>query len=238
MPDSATPGTAAHQASLLYTISLNLLKLMYIESVKSSKHHEFSSVQFSSVTQSCPTLCDPMNCSMPGPPVHHQLLEFTQTHVHQLSDAIQPSILCRPLLLLPSIPPSIRVFSSESILLIRWPKYWSSKLGKTFLKTKKACGPSVAGFQGLLLEQPQELVSWRPMMDVRMAGWDRRAPQFTQSCLHQAYVLLPKPAFRLPTKHCASQHLSLIAPRRGSCRLTEEPRLWCLHTAQTVIYHS
>ena len=49
------------------------------------------SVQFSSVAQSCPTLCDPMNCSMPGLPVHHQLLEFTQTHVHQVSDAIQPS---------------------------------------------------------------------------------------------------------------------------------------------------
>ena len=47
--------------------------------------------QFSSVTQSCPTLCDPMNCSMPGLPVHHQLPEFTQTHVHRVSDAIQPS---------------------------------------------------------------------------------------------------------------------------------------------------
>ena len=51
----------------------------------------FSSVQFSSVTQLCPTLCDPMNCSMPGLPVHHQLPEFTQTHVHRVSDAIQPS---------------------------------------------------------------------------------------------------------------------------------------------------
>ena len=49
------------------------------------------SVQFSSATQSCPTLCDPMKCSTPGLPVHHQLLEFTQTHVHQVSDAIQPS---------------------------------------------------------------------------------------------------------------------------------------------------
>ena len=48
-------------------------------------------VQFSSVAQSCPTLCDPVNRSMPGIPVHHQLLEFTQTHVHQVSDAIQPS---------------------------------------------------------------------------------------------------------------------------------------------------
>ena len=47
--------------------------------------------QFSSVTQSCPTLCDPMNCSTPGLPVHHQLPEFTQTHVHQVGDAIQPS---------------------------------------------------------------------------------------------------------------------------------------------------
>ena len=51
----------------------------------------FQSVQFSSVTQSCPTLCDPMNCSTPGLPVHHQLPEFTQTHVHRVSDAIQPS---------------------------------------------------------------------------------------------------------------------------------------------------
>ena len=49
------------------------------------------SVQFSSVAQSCPTVCDPMNCSTPGLPVHHQLPEFTQTHVHRVSDAIQPS---------------------------------------------------------------------------------------------------------------------------------------------------
>ena len=51
----------------------------------------FPSVQFSLVAQSCPTLCDPMNCSTPGLPVHHQFLELTQTHVHQVSDAIQPS---------------------------------------------------------------------------------------------------------------------------------------------------
>ena len=51
----------------------------------------FSSVQFSSVAQSCPTLCNPMNRSTPGLPVHHQLPEFTQTHVYQVGDAIQPS---------------------------------------------------------------------------------------------------------------------------------------------------
>ena len=83
------------------------------------------SVRFSSVAQSCPTLCDLMDCSMPGFPVHHQLLEPTQTHVHCIGDAIQPS---HPMLSPsppPSIFPSIRVFSSESVLRIRWPKYWS-----------------------------------------------------------------------------------------------------------------
>ena len=83
-----------------------------------------ASVQFSSVAQ-CPTLCDPMNRSTPGLPVHHQLPEFTQIHVHRVSGAIQPFILCRPLLLLPPILPSIRVFSNESALCMRWQKYWS-----------------------------------------------------------------------------------------------------------------
>ena len=81
--------------------------------------------RFSSVAQSCPALCDPMNRSMPGLPVHHQLPEFTQTHVHQVSDAIQPSHPLSFLLLLPPIPPSIRVFSNESTLCMKWPKYWS-----------------------------------------------------------------------------------------------------------------
>ena len=66
-----------------------------------------------------------MDCSMPGFPVHHHLPEFTQTHVHWVSDAIQPSCPLHPLLLLPSIFPSIRVFSNESVLHIRWAKYWS-----------------------------------------------------------------------------------------------------------------
>ena len=83
------------------------------------------SVQFSLVAQSCLTLCDPMDYSMPGSPVHHQLLELAQTHVHPVGDATNPLILCRPLLLLPSIFPSIRIFSIESLLHIRWPKYWS-----------------------------------------------------------------------------------------------------------------
>ena len=77
----------------------------------------FSSVQLLSRIR----LCDPMNPGTPGLPVHHQLLEFTQ-------ESVMPSshlILCRPLLLLPSIPPSIRVFSNETTLCMKWPKYWS-----------------------------------------------------------------------------------------------------------------
>ena len=84
----------------------------------------FLFIQFSSVDQSCPTPCDSMNCSMPGLPVRHQLPESTQTHVHRVSDAIQPS---HPL---SSPSPALnlsqhQVFSNESALRVRWPKYWS-----------------------------------------------------------------------------------------------------------------
>ena len=88
-------------------------------------HLQFSSVQFSSVTQSCLTLCDPMNHSTPGLPVHRQIPEFTQTHVHRVGDAIQPfHPLSSPSPPAPN-PSSIRVFSKESSLRMRWPKYWS-----------------------------------------------------------------------------------------------------------------
>ena len=81
-----------------------------------------TSVQFSSVQPLNLTLCDPMECSTPGFPVHHQLPELL---VHRISDAIRPSHPCHPLLFPPSIFPSIRVFSNESVLCIRWSKYWS-----------------------------------------------------------------------------------------------------------------
>ena len=101
---------------------------------------QFSSVQFISVAQLCPTLCYPMNRSTPGLPVHHHLPEFTQTHVHRVGDAIQPPILCRPLLLLSPVPPSIRVFSNESTLHMRWPKYWSFSF--SIIPSKEIPGPS------------------------------------------------------------------------------------------------
>ena len=89
-----------------------------------SKVEVFSGSICCSVAQSCPTLCDPVGCSTPGFPVHHQLPELVQTYVHWVGDAIQPS---HPLLspfFLSSIFPSIRIFSNRLSLHIRWPKYW------------------------------------------------------------------------------------------------------------------
>ena len=101
---------------------------MTVKHVLSSGHQQSPFTVFPiccSVTQLCPTLCDPMGCSMPGFPVQHQFLELAQIHVHPVSDTIQPS---HPLSSLS--PPafnlsSIRVFSNESVLSIRWPNYWS-----------------------------------------------------------------------------------------------------------------
>ena len=84
--------------------------------------------QFSSVAHSCPTLCNPMDCSTPGLTVHHQLPEFTQTHVHSVGDDIQPPHSLSSPFPPPSIFPIIRVFSNESVLHITWPEYWSFSL--------------------------------------------------------------------------------------------------------------
>ena len=78
-----------------------------------------------SVTESCLTLCDPVDCRMPGFPVYHQLLVLAQTHVHRVGDAIQPSHSLSSPSPPASVLPSIRVFSNESDLCIGWPKYWS-----------------------------------------------------------------------------------------------------------------
>ena len=107
-------------------------------------------VQFSSIAQSCPTLFDPMNRSTPGLPVLHQCLQFTQTHLHRVGDAIQPS---HPLLS-PSppapIPPSIRVFSNESAPRMRWPKYW----GFSFVTSPSNEHPGLISFRMDWLDLP------------------------------------------------------------------------------------
>ena len=93
----------------------------------------------SSVTQSYSTFCDPVNCSTPGLPVHHQLPEFTQTHVHRVGDAIQQSHpLSSPFP--PDLnPPSISIFSIESTLHMRWPKHWSFSF--SIVPSKEHPGP-------------------------------------------------------------------------------------------------
>ena len=107
------------------TYRLNIIKIIFHNLVliyKKILKKSGLSVQF---TQSCPTLCNLMDCSAPCSPVHHQLPELAQTYIHRVTDGIQPS---HPLLSLsPSafIFPSIKVFSNESVLRIRWPKYWS-----------------------------------------------------------------------------------------------------------------
>ena len=115
------PNSKVSKDSNRYFISIQM-------STNHMKKYSISSVtikiQFGSVTKLCPTLCNPMNCSTPGLPVHHQLPEFTQLSI----ESVMPSghlNLCRPFLLKPPIPPSIRVFSNESTLHMRWPKYWN-----------------------------------------------------------------------------------------------------------------
>ena len=93
-----------------------------IQKTKIMASSPISSVQFSSIAQSCPNLGNPMDCSTPGFPVHHQLLGLLKLMLVMPSNHL---ILCCPLLLLPLIFPSIRVFFNESVLHIRWPKCWS-----------------------------------------------------------------------------------------------------------------
>ena len=126
---SGSPALRANFYQLSYQGSPNVSKLTMYPSVMLSnylsKHEKNIAHQFSSVAQLCPTLCDPTDCSTLGLPVHYQFHEFTQTHVHLVSDAIQPSHPLSSLLLPPSVFLSIRVFSCELVLPIRWPKYWS-----------------------------------------------------------------------------------------------------------------
>ena len=96
-----------------------------LEIILSSIKWSNSRLNCCSVAKLCPILCNSMDCSIPGSSVLHYLLEFAQIHVHWVGILSNHLILCCPLLLLPSILPSISFFSNESVLPIRWPKYWS-----------------------------------------------------------------------------------------------------------------
>ena len=127
-----------------------------------------------SVAQSCPTLCNPMNHSTPGLPVPHQLLEFTEAHVHRVSDATQPSHPLSTLLLLPPIPPSIRVFSNESNLCMRWPEYQSFSF--SIIPSKEI--PGLISFR----------IDW---LDLLATGWISRVFSNTTVQKHQFFGAQP-----------------------------------------------
>ena len=119
-----------------------------------NREDTFYHLQFSSVAQLCLTLCDPMDCSMPSFPVHHQLRSLLKL---MPIESVMPSnhlILYHPLLLPPSVFPSIRVFSNESVLCIRWPEYWSFSFSISHFSDKRNQGSE----QMTYLEQKGEKV--------------------------------------------------------------------------------
>ena len=133
MSDSVTLWTVVGQAPLSTEFSKQEYRSrLPFHKLTLKMNSNIHSVQFSSVSQSCPTLCDPMNHSMPGLPVHHP--NSWSLPKPMPIESVMPSshlILGRPLLLLPP-PSSIRVFSNESTLRMRWPKYWSFSFSITF----------------------------------------------------------------------------------------------------------
>ena len=151
-----------------------------------------SSVQFS---RSVMSICDPMNCSMPGLSVHHQLPEFTQTHVHQVCDAIQPShALSSPFPPAP-IPPSIRFFSNESTLRMRWPKYWSFSFSIIPSKEIPGLGTNFPHLSPLLsFIYSFENIHWKA----------------TMSILSTSNTMIEKPSFTTSFQHCAGSSTSAI----------------------------
>ena len=126
--DPANIGNLMSGSSTFSKPSLDIWKFLVCIILRSSIQdfkHDLTSVGHCSVAQLCLTLCDPMDSNTLGFPVLHHLPKFAQTHIHWVGDPSNHLILCHPLLLLPSMLPSIRVFSNESALCIRWPKYWS-----------------------------------------------------------------------------------------------------------------
>ena len=124
----------------------------------SSGWWQFVELVVFSVAKSCPTPCDPMDCNIPSLPVPHYPLEFAQTHSHRINDATNRLIPYHPLLLLPSIFPSIRVSSNEWALGIRWPKYWSFSISP-FNEYTGLISFRVYWFDLLAVQGP--LIKWR-----------------------------------------------------------------------------
>ena len=133
-------------------------------------------------------LCDHMDYSMPGLPVRHQLPEFTQTYVHESAMPSNHLILCHPLLLLPSIFPSIRVFSNESVLRIRWPKYWSFSISPfneySGLTSFRMDWLDLLAVQGAIHDDATEKYTvFLPKCDLNAEGLGQNCCLVAKSCL-------------------------------------------------------
>ena len=161
------------------------------------KEHETDySVQFSSVAQSCPTLCDPMNRSTPGLPVHHHLPEFTQTQVHRVGYAIQPSHpLSRGSSSCPN-PSQHQSLSNKSTLHMRWPKYWSF----SFSISPSKVHPGLIFFR----------MDWLDLLP-RDSQESSRTPQF-KSINSSALSFLHSPTLTSIESVTPSSHLILCRP--------------------------
>ena len=209
------------------------------------------SVQFSSVAQSCLTLCDSPDCSTPGLPVHHQLLEFTQTHVHWVGEAIQPSHPLLSLLLPPSVFPSIRVFYNELAPLIRWPKYWSFGFS---IRLPDLCNCGVALVADGVLERRvsgkrRNPHAWSVLSGSGSPGWP---PSGTEDA--QLFDITPEPAVSAsvipahaavvsacPSASSGPDMLSLAAVLVvGTFCVASGTSAYCLnhHTSETESLHS
>ena len=163
--------------------------------------------QFSSVAELCLTLCNPMDTSTPSFPVYHKFLELGQTHVHRVSMPSKHLILHCPLLFLPSIFPSIRGFSNESTLRIRWPKDW--RFSFSISPSNKYSGLISFRIDGL------DLLTVLTQRDLRESS---PTPQFKASILrHSAFFIVQfSHPYMTTGKTIALTIWTLVCARRGS----------------------
>ena len=165
-----------------------------------------------------------MNCSMAVLPVHHQLLVFTQTHIHRVSDTIQPSYPLLSLLLLPPIPPSIRVFSNESALRMRCPKYWTFSF--SIIPSKEHPGLMSFRMDWLDLLAVQGTLKSLLQHHSSKASILRRSAFFTVQLSHP-YMTIGK-TIALTKRTFVGKVMSLLFNMLSSLVITFLPRSKCL----------
>ena len=195
----------------------------------------FSSVQFSSVAQSCPTLCDPMNRSMPGLPVHHQPLEFTQTHVHWVSDAIQPA---HPIL--SSSPPALHLSQHQGCLKWVSSSHQVAKLLEFQLQHQSNEHPGLISFRMDWLDLLEETLKSLRQYHSSKASILRHSAFFIVQLSHP-YLTTGKP-IALTRQTLVSKVMSLLLNMLSRLVITflprsESPSAVILEPLQNKVWH-